>query len=236
MRPSPMRAGTTILSVLILLALAGCGDAVRTDPVSPAQWRDCTMSTFDRAPGQPVDASTGDGRFTVKIVPEDRGPCGGGLVVEGGPGVRGVDVRPLDLDASTARTVHLGDQVLVLVLGGHHPRGGYQPHLFAVTDAVGEVVTDAGPVLPFVATDGGGTPTTARCRRDGRLVVLTAATSKPPGIVLAWDVTRTTYEVDGTRAVATGSEQVRDHAADPVLREDMPDLFEPGALLAGCAR
>ena len=52
--------------------------------------------------------------------------------------------------------------------------------------------------------------------------------------MLAWDVERTTYAVTATGAEETGTEQVRDHAADPVLREEMPALFEPGALFADC--
>jgi hypothetical protein len=64
--------------------------------------------------------------------------------------------------------------------------------------------------------------------------VLSATTSEPPGVVLAWDVERTTYDITAGGAVRTGSEQIEDHIADPLLRKKMPELFEPGALFEDC--
>lgn len=236
MRPTVMRTSTTtVLSVLLLVVLTGCGDeGARTAPTPTAHWRDCTTRGFEDASGATARLSQGGRDVTVKLVPAGEGPCGGGLVTRSGSSVSGVDVHALDLDPDTARVVHLGERDLLLVLGGFHPRGGFQPHLFGLDPDVGEVTVDGRPLLAFVATDGGGTPTGARCGRDGTIDVLTATTSKPPGIVLAWDVTRTTYRLDGNQAVETGSEQIRDHVADPTLRKAMPDLFDPEALFARC--
>lgn len=76
---------------------------------------------------------------------------------------------------------------------------------------------------------------TARCDDSGGIAVLTATTSEPPGVVLAWDVRRTTYTVEDGEAQSAGTQQIRDHAADPVLRKEIPELFEPTALLADCS-
>ena len=38
---------------------------------------------------------------------------------------------------------------------------------------------------------------TAGCTEDGGVAVLTGRTAEPPGVVLAWDVQRTTYEITG---------------------------------------
>ena len=69
---------------------------------------------------------------------------------------------------------------------------------------------------------------------DGLVVVVTARASEPPGIVLAWDLTRTTYR----RAVAPAAQVARavvrrERSADPVLRRERPDLYR-GLVLTGC--
>ena len=204
---------------------------------SDAGWRSCTAEAFESDPSPALQLPVGDLPVEAVKLPTD-GPCAGGLVVRTAEGVIGTDVSGLELEPDTADVVHLrGDglpSVLLRVDGGRHPRGGFQPHLFAVTGTVGELTVDGQPLLPFVATDGGMAPMTATCTDDGGVAVLTATVSKPPGIVLAWDVERTAYRIDGTEARSAGSRQVRDHAADPVLRREMPDLFEPASLFADC--
>jgi hypothetical protein len=176
---------------------------------------------------------------TVKV-PTD-GPCGGGLVARVPNGVVGLDVGGLDLDPSTADVVRLsGAQsssapvALLRVDGGVHPRGGFQPHLFVVTDSVREATVDGQPLLPFVATDGGMAPMTARCTDDGGVAVLSATTSEPPGVILAWDVERTTFHILASGTVSSTTAQVEDHIADPLLHKKMPELFETGDLFANC--
>ena len=233
--------GTAALGLLVACSLSACGQqagpATGGDASSaPAQVGGCTVAAFDAASGKVGQVGTSAGSVEVKL-PTD-GPCAGRLVARAESGVVGLTVS--GLDRSTAQVVPLdgagegAPQALVRVDGEPHPRGGFQPHLFTVTDQVREVTVDGSPLVPFVATDGGMAPMTATCTDDGGVAVLTATTSEPPGVVLAWDVERTTYALTAAGAEPTGTEQVRDHAADPVLREEMPALFEPGALFADC--
>lgn len=240
---------TATLATLAAALLAGCGQqdtsgpAAQGDPgagqqTRAAKWRECTETAYDEADGRALRIPTGAGAVSVKL--PTSGPCADGLVARVGDGVTGLDVEGLDLDASTAQVVRAGDtasgggEALLRVDGGMHPRGGFQPHLFLVSETVRELTVDGHPVLPFVATDGGMAPMTATCTDDGGVAVLTATTSEPPGVVLAWDVERTTYDLTADGVVRTGTEQTEDHIADPLLRKKMPELFEPGALLGNC--
>ena len=233
--------GTAALGLLVVCSLSACGQqggeaSGGASSSAPAEVGGCTVAAFDAASGEVGQVETSAGTVEVKL-PTD-GPCAGHLVAHGELGVIGLTVS--GLDGSTAQVVPLdgagedAPQALVRVDGEPHPRGGFQPHLFTVTDEVRELTVGGSPLVPFVATDGGMAPMTATCTDDGGVAVLTATTSEPPGVVLAWDVERTTYAVTATGAEETGTEQVRDHAADPVLREEMPALFEPGALFADC--
>lgn len=240
MRPNFMRTLMTISALLVLALLGGCGEeASRTEPVSPRAWGECTIGAFDSAGGENVARLDGRGKddAEVRLVPPGAGPCAGGLVARVGSGVTGLDVAGLDLEAASANVVELRDGAeLLLVNGGAHPRGGFQPHVFSLDGGLHEVQVDGNPLLPFVATDGGGLPVTATCRADGGVDVLEATTSEPPGVVMAWDVQRTSYRLDDGQAVRTGTKQIRDHAADPVLRKEMPALFEPDGFFSECGR
>lgn len=244
-RPISMRTSLAFSAVLVLALLGGCAEQrPASSQAPPARWGDCDVDAFAGAGGGEVGALAGsDGEHhPVHLVPPGDGPCAGGLVVRTADGVTGIDVAGLALDPSTARIVELegasGPPELLLVRGGAHPRGGFQPHLFVLAErGLGEVTAGGRSLLPFVATDGGGTPTTAACGPGGSIHVLAASTSEPPGVVLAWDVRRTTYALEGATAKQTGSEQLVDHAADPVLRNDMPELFaEDGSFFADCLR
>jgi hypothetical protein len=254
MRPTDMRT-VGILLAAVALAAAGCGpqgagsdgatdEAVAGSSTSPAAWGACTIGAFGATQSRQVGQLDGGGEapVPVRLVESSSGPCAGGLVARTGRGLVGVDVAGLGLEPGTARVVTLKDPApgeaaeLLLVHGGSHPRGGYQPHLFVLSDGLHEVRVDGHPLLPFVATDGGGTPATARCGDHGTVEVLAATTSEPPGVILAWDVRRTTYRLHGGEAELLGTAQIRDHAADPVLRKELPQLFEPDRLLADCRR
>jgi hypothetical protein len=146
---------------------------------------------------------------------------------------------PHKYDVSSAVLVRpggAGGSVLVLARGKPVPRGGYQLHLLAPTGngSLAEVTNDGRPLLPFVATDGGGLPMTAACTKDGKVVVYTAQAHQPPGVALAWDVTGTTYTLHGDTAQQSATKLVRKAVADPTLRKQMPDLFHPAKVFAGC--
>ena len=145
----------------------------------------------------------------------------------------------LDLVPDGAKAVHLvGDDAvdLVLLSAKPHPRGGAQPHLFGAGGRTGlaELTADGQPIVPFVATDGGAAPMTATCTDDGGIGVVTAQAHEPPGVVLAWDVTQTSYAVKDGRAVPKGQSSVAEAAADPTLRQEHPELFD-GSLFSDCS-
>lgn len=236
MRPRRMgRLSGCAGAALLVVGLTACGDQ-SAGPSAAEAWGDCDSAAFERADGQVarLDLEDENGPVVVKLVTGD-GPCGGGLVAGLDAGVAGHDVSGLDLDPTTAEVVTLdGGATLLRIDGEGHPRGGFQLHLFAVADGVAEVRVDGAPLVPFVATDGGAAPAAVRCGPDGTVQLLRATTSKPPGVVLAWDVHRTTYRIRGSEAVEVGTEQVRDHTADPLLHEQMPELFQTGGLLDDC--
>jgi hypothetical protein len=236
-RPIGMRAlGLTLAT----LAMAGCGANGGSEPGEVAGYRGCTPrdvagqgSTVANAD---LDASGGPEK--VRLIGGSDTRCGNSLVAVVDGRLAGADVGRLHLVAERSKRVHLrgpGAPDLVLLWSEPHPRGGSQPHLFGLRDSgrLSEVTLDGRPVLPFVATDGGGSPMTATCTGSGGIAVFSAVAHQPPGIVLAWDVTRTTYDVRDGRAVVTGSSLAEEAAADPALRRSRPELFS-GRLFADC--
>ena len=223
-----MRPLGTAALLTVLAATAACGSGTGDRPADAAQG--------DRCAGRGTVVARadldGDGTREPVRLTGAGGPCPHRLVA----GSRSVDVAGLGLVAKRASVVRPGGQELVLVPAHSHPRGGSQPRLFTAggRDGLTEVVTKAGdPVLPFVATDGGQPPTTATCR-DGGIAVLTASAHQPPGVVLAWDVRRTSYRIEEGVAVRTEDAVVEKAVADPLLRKRLPALFD-GSLFAGCS-
>lgn len=226
-----MRTLGTAALLSVVLALSGCGSQTGAG-------RTGTAGCAGR--GVPVARAdlTGDGhpspvRLTASSGP---GPCAHRLLARGGAWA---DVGGLDLVARKATTVHLrgpGAPDLVLVYAKPHPRGGSQPHVFGAGGDAGlvEITSGGRPVVPFVATDGGNPPMTATCTPGGGIAVLTGKAHQPPGIILAWDVTETSYDIKGGHAVETGSRLVQKAAADPLLRKYHPELFD-GSLFASCS-
>ena len=211
-----MRTLGTLTALPLLLGLAACGS--QTD-------------SADAGSSAPPCTGTALGQLSVDGGPEQVRLDGGRLCA----GAASTSVRGLDLDASTATTVdlHTGDSVL-LVRGAAHPRGGYQPWLVAAGDGrIAVLKADGASVLPYVATDGGGSPMTATCTDDG-FAVWTAKAHEPPGIVLAWDVRRTTYTLDGADLETGASELVEDGTADPTMRQKMPQLFDAEGMFSDC--
>lgn len=181
----------------------------------------------------------------VRHVPvTDTGPCANALLltVEGTPVAVRLGVRGLDRDS--VRVVQLPGTAreLLMLRERPHPRGGFVLHLFGVAGGrLGEITVDDRPVVGFVATDGGAAPATATCTDpdsdpdSGVIATLTSTAHQPPGVVLAWDVERTVYALRGNRAEPVRSERVRTAAADPLLRREMPRLYDPDSYFADCA-
>lgn len=237
MRRIGMRAVGLVLTLLVATA---CGSNPGTKPDEARAYRGCTRQGLDDH-GSVVARADLDGSGGVEKVrlvgPHDR-RCGDSLVAVVGGRLVGADVGRLRLVAARAQVVHLrGDdhRDLLLLWSEPHPRGGSQPHLFGLRGAgrLAEVTVDGHPLLPFVVTDGGGSPATATCTGSGGIAVFSAVAHQPPGIVLAWDVTRTTYALRDGRADVVGSSLVEKAAADPALRRSRPELFS-GRLFANC--
>jgi hypothetical protein len=255
MRPTRMRTfGSLMCTSVLALTLAACGsDGSGTESLDPATTSSPGARLFDdcRADDPALDGEQtdvvaeadidGSGAMNeIAYVSADAGgPCANALFTtfDGEPSA--VPLGDGSLDQQSAEVVQLrgSDRQLLMVRGEPHPRGGYMLHLFGGADGqIGEVLADGEPLLGFVATDGGGAPATASCTTDSGIAELTAKTHAPPGIVLAWDVWRTTYTLNGNTAVAESTEQVEDAAADPILRKEMPQLFDPSGYLTDCLR
>jgi len=162
--------------------------------------------------------------------------CGGTLVAGTGTSIKVLDVRSQRLLPGAGQVVHLrGAGDLVLVRSRPASTGQTQPHLYGVAgDRLVEVTVAGRPVLPSVSTARGTGPVTATCTAGGGIAVVRGTASEPPGIVLAWDLTRTTYDVRDGVATQRSARVVRRSAVDPLLRRQRPDLFD-GRLFAGCS-
>jgi hypothetical protein len=161
--------------------------------------------------------------------------CGGALVAELGGATTVLDVGSRRLRPGPGQVVHLrGAADLVLVRSRATSAGLSQPHLYGADGhRLVEVTVDGRPVLPAVSTTRVVAPVTATCTRNGGIAVVRGTASEPPGVVLAWDLTRTTYDVHAGVATRRAARVVRRSVADPVLRKERPDLFD-GRLFAGC--
>jgi hypothetical protein len=226
-----MRALGTLLALGVLVAASGCGRQGGTASAPDADACAGKGTTVARAD---LDGSGSVG--AVRLTGQGSGPCAERLLAPGGATY---DVSGLDLVTKGATVVHLRGHAapdLVLLSAKPHPRGGAQPHLFGAGGPHGltEVTAAGQPVVSFVATDGGAAPMTATCTKDGGVAIVTGTASEPPGIVLAWDLRRTTYDVVDGRAVHPRSAVLAKDVADPLLRKEMPELFD-GSLFADCS-
>jgi hypothetical protein len=178
----------------------------------------------------------GDGRPDRLVLTGSRAACPDSLVGVVGDRVVGTSVTGLDLVATGSRVLRpAGQDELVLLRSRTTADGHWRPHLFAAGGAGGLTdVTVAGrPLLPLVSTQPGGAPMDVACTPRGTLAVTTSKAHQPPGIVLAWDVRRTTYRIHDGVATRLRTTVVQDAAADPLLRRDHPELYD-GRLLDGC--
>jgi len=230
-RRTRMRALGTLLTVAVLVAASGCG---RQSDTAGAPEADTCAGKGTTVAHADLD---GNGSLEpVRLTGQGSGPCANSLLAPGGTAY---DVSGLDLVTDGATVVHLrgeGAPDLVLLSEQPHPRGGYQPHLFGGggPDGLVEVTADGQPVVPFVATDGGAAPMTATCTKEAGVAVITGTASEPPGVVLAWDLHRTAYDIVDGLAVHPQTSVLQKDVADPLLRKEMPELFD-GSVFADCS-
>ena len=143
----------TLLTLAVLAAASGCGQQGGT--TSAPDTDACAGK------GTTVARADLDGRVARARAAHRPGvrPGAHRLLAPGGAAY---DVSGLDLVTTGATVVHLhgeGAPDLVLLSAKPHPRGGAQPHLFGAAggpDGLTEVTAQGQPVVPFVATDGGG--------------------------------------------------------------------------------
>lgn len=256
-RPITMRAYVPVLcSAVLSLGLAGCGSAGGSGDSGGAggsggsgaaagsaarlfgHCRADDPSLKQAAVIAEADLGGSGAEEEIGYLPSSAaGPCANALLTTSDGEPSAMSLGGAALDRRSVQVVQLAGtgRQLLLVHERSHPRGGYPVHLYgAAHGELGEVLADGEPVVAFVATDGGMAPATATCTRNGGIATVTATTHEPPGIVLAWDVRQTTYTLDGNDAQQTSTRQIRDAAADPLLRKEMPQLFEPEAYFADC--
>jgi hypothetical protein len=227
----------TALVLLVLSALTGCGagEGPSTSDPGTASGSPSVPRCGGRA--RPADGADLDGDGHAEEVRLTTGGTCGDFVVailDGRvsraevPGGLGPDTR--------ATVVHRpGDgRDLLLVPAATTRSSVLQPRLYgAGPDGVTEVTAHGEAWLPELDATRAAAPREASCAPGGRVRVLSARASRPPGIVLAWDLTRTTYQVRGTDAVVTGRRSVGRSLADPVLRRERPGLYD-GRILTRC--
>ena len=115
-----------------------------------------------------------------------------------------------------------GREGALLVTRQDHPRGGFQLRLYAAgPDELVELKTDDGPLVPFVAPDVQERPLSVDCA-DGGVVLTEAVAHKPPGVIFAWDIQRTTYAVEGGEVTAGETEEIADNVLPAQLRRSTP--------------
>lgn len=259
-RPTGVRRCVPLL-LAVLALVAGCGQASSPGPAAdratgsaaagPSSSPSGAAGSDEVVPGCAADTRAvttaavvaeldldGDGS-TEQVAWTGRagaaGACANALVATVDGHTSGVALDDGQTGLDDAEVVDLGDRQLLLVRGPAHPRGGYPLHLYGVgPDGLGEVLSGGQPLLGFVATDGGAAPATAVCTSEGGIATMRATAARRDGVT--WDVRRTTYALQGNHAVRQSSRTVVSDAPDPLLRERMPQLFDPGAYLRDCAR
>jgi hypothetical protein len=232
-RLRPIAVSTRTLTVwapvvlLTGLLLAGCGqDGTPDETVGTAPATACPAPT-DAAVVARADLD-GDGALealrylpaTVHCAPRLAGSVQGkerSVILD--------DALPVRAEASFAIAVpgRTGD---VAVARQEHPRGGFQVVLLAWSAGAGLTTlgVDGGPIFPFISTDVEPTPLAARCVPGG-FEVLQAKRHEPVGIVPAWDVFRTRYQLNGTSLTADPPEEIADNVLEKQLRSAYPDLL-----------
>ena len=113
----------------------------------------------------------------------------------------------------------------LVVTRSEHPRGGYQLRVYAPSgNALTELRRGTEPLVPFVATDVQEQPLSIDCRPGG-FVVTQAVAHEPSGVIFAWDVRRTTYDLADDATLSAGPEkEIKDNVLPAQLTRQWRDL------------
>lgn len=221
------------VGALLLVVVAGCGDA-RPDVSGAAAGASATPTShctvaLPYAAGVRLDLDS-DGTVEFVGSNEAQGDCPASLIssLGGTVPVKG-DLPITELLAIRIPGRH-GDVVLATQSS---PRGGSQSSLFGYADGkFAELTVDGKPLFGFVATDAATEHVSAACTPDG-FTVSTAVAHQPPGVVPAWDVSRTAYTVSGNTVTKGATTQVADNVLDSALGSKYPALVS-GAMFTNC--
>ncbi len=245
-RPTAMKRTPLALATIALLA-SGCGQQGGTTTETQRSDNNnndnkigsCTTSDDAVVRARPVYEAIDldhDGVGESLMVTRPDSTCPNIMFTKVDARFTSVPLKDLQLDLRSARRVIVpgrdGDLVAIREV---HPRGGFQEHLYAYADGkLAEVKTSGGDLpVPFVATDTKGGYVSASCA-DGGFVVRQAVVHQPAGIVFAWDVRETAYQLDGATAKSGGVDEVKDNVLDQYLRRDFPELVGREMFKSGC--
>ena len=241
LRPTTMMrtlAGTSMLLVALVCS-ASCGSeskegtsASAKDEPTAAKVGQCPVDSPAVVSARTVATADLDGDGTadaIKLTAPD-GDCANVLFAKLGERFVHAQMPIGGLPLSKAFAVEVpGREGALLVTRQDHPRGGFQLRLYAAgQDQLVELKADDHPLVPFVALDVQEHPLSIDCTDEG--VVLTEAVAhKPPGVVFAWDIQRTTYAVEGSEATAGEPQEIADNVLPAQLKAKYPDLIDYSA-------
>ena len=226
----------TSMLLAAILCLAACGsepadgksEAGKGEP-TPAKVGQCPTDSPAVVSARTVATADldGDGKGeAIKLTAPD-GDCASVLFAKLGEKYVHAQL-PLDAPPLTkAFAVDVpGREGALLVTRQDHPRGGFQLRLYAAgPDELVELKVDDQPLVPFVALDVQEHPLSVDCT-DGGVVVTEAVAHKPPGVIFAWDIQRTTYAVENGEVTAGETEEIADNVLPAQLRSKYPELVD----------
>lgn len=246
LRPSAMQLSATLALATVTLLASGCGqakpslggeassDAPAADSIGTCAATDPVIAKAPVVVRADVD---GDGAAEdVRMTLLDATHCPNYLFTKIGSHLVGVNLHHASFTGQDLRAVSIPSrQGQLVVARATHPRGGFQTHLYAYADKkLAEVTAPGGDLpIPFVATDTTGGYVSASCTSNG-FVVRQAVVHEPPGIVFAWDIRETAYQLDGTTAKPSGTKEIKDNVLDKFLREDYGALVRREMFTTGC--
>ena len=230
----------TSMLLVTVLCLASCGSSETEKSGSGAARDEPTSAKVGQCPADSpavVSARTiatadldGDGKGEAVKLTEPDGDCANLLFAKVGEGFVHAQMPVGGPPLSKAFAVEVpGREGALLVTRQDHPRGGFQLRLYAAgRDGLVELKTDDHPIVPFVALDVQERPLSVDCA-DGGVVLTEAVAHKPPGVIFAWDIQRTTYAVQGGEVTAGETEKIAEKVLPAQLKTKYPDLVDYSA-------